>query len=213
MCLQPAKVPNCCNQGHLGCRECFLQDILAQKAALKEASAKEAAEEKSKQAEEEKKAEAERAAKVKSFLEQQQIGQKRSAEAVDEKESKQVKQEKTLFLESSAVPDVPVKPPKVEVCCRGGGVEGTHLLSLKSLIPVHLPPDENCPSCQKPLKTCVKMAIAKGCGHVACHACKERVASKHCFTCSIEVAEFLTVSSEGTGFAAAGGLTETKIKL
>lgn len=213
LCLQPAKTPNCCTKGHLGCRECFLQNILAQKVALKEAADKAAIEIESKKAEEEKKVEAERAAQVKAFLDQQQIGKKRSAEPFDLQESKQVKQEKSLFLESSAVADIPAKPAKREICCRGGGVEGSHPLSLKSLIPVNLPEDGNCPSCHKPLKGCVRMTVAKKCGHVSCHACKERVTSKHCFTCSAEVQEFLTIASEGTGFAAAGGLTESKIKL
>ncbi len=52
LCLQEAKQPNCCSQGHLACRECFLQDILAQKEAFKQAQS-EAAADKARKSEEE----------------------------------------------------------------------------------------------------------------------------------------------------------------
>ncbi len=205
-CLQEVKEGNCCSQGHLGCRECYLQDILAQKEAFKRAQTEAAAEIAKQKQEEAKKVEAEKDAKVKDFLAQQQPGSKRIKLAAEDPKT----DSKTLLLKSSTV-SVPTSTTasKAEICCRGGGKDSKHPLSLKSLIPVQMPQNGACPSCERPLKSSVKFLVVKACGHVACHACHQKIKPKLCFTCSAEVKETLTVTGEGTGFAAGGGTTDT----
>ncbi|CAO3623668.1 unnamed protein product [Mucor hiemalis] len=36
LCLQTARDPVCCNEGHLACRECMYESILQQKQAIKQ---------------------------------------------------------------------------------------------------------------------------------------------------------------------------------
>lgn len=209
LCLEMAREPNSCPQGHLACRSCFLEDILAQKNSYREMKAeyeKEIRDSEGKRKEEE---ETKRLNNLKEFLDQQGGKLKRSHDLAVTLVSKD--------KESAVMKAKP--PPKEEICCRSGG-KGPHPLSLKLLIPVHFKLLENdkpgCPVCLKLFNssTALKACLFKGCGHVVCEPCYKNLKSKKCLVCEAMISNeggyVILLESEGTGFAAGGGLVETK---
>lgn len=206
LCLELARDPNSCSQGHLACRSCVLEDILAQKQSLK---AKKTEYEREMKEKEEKRLldeEGKRIENLKEFLNQQGSAGK-------------LKRSHNLSL--SLVPsNIPKQksPPKEEICCRIGS-KGPHPLSLKLLIPVHfklLEKDKpTCPTCLKFFNssTALKACLFKKCGHVVCEPCYKNLKGKKCLVCEESIAtegEVILLESEGTGFAAGGGIVETK---
>lgn len=173
LCLEIAREPNSCPQGHLACRSCILEDILAQKNSFKTKKAEYEGESKiineKKRVEEEEK----RLETLKEFLDQQGGKLKRSHN-----------QAVALVLPTEEKKILPI-PPKEEICCRAG-TKGPHPLSLKLLIPVHFKVFESdkpgCPTCLKLFasSTALKACLFKKCGHVVCEPCYKNLKGKKC---------------------------------
>lgn len=215
LCLEVARDPNSCPMGHVACRSCYLEDILAQKNSFK---LKKADYEREIAANDEKKLakdESKRTENFKQFVKQQGSGIKRSFDQLDSTNSKNalitVEDTNTSSLKPTS------QAPKEEICCRAGS-KGPHPLSLKLLLPVTFSEPEKskpgCPSCLKPFNSsnALKGCLFQGCGHVVCEPCYKNVTgSRKCLVCEKDNSRAVIIlESEGTGFAAGGGIVETK---
>jgi nitric oxide synthase-interacting protein len=215
LCLQLARDANCCLQGHLACRSCFIEDILAQKANYKLKVADwEAAKTQNLlhfQAEEAKKKEK----SVKEFISQQQ--NKKRCFSDSEKEVLTDQVVAVVVKNDSEITDQKQAKPKEEISCRSGS-SGPHQISLKTLVPLtfHFLPDKKtaaCPTCVKPLAALSKALVFPTCGHVVCETCYKSLNNqmRKCLVCDhVEPSEIISLQAEGTGFAAAGGTVEAK---
>lgn len=204
LCLEVAREPNTCPQGHLACRSCVLEDILAQKSAFKTKKVEYEREMKTRNEKKKEEAEEKRLETLKEFLDQQGGKLKRSHN-----------QAVALVLPQGEKENLPT-PPKEEICCRAG-IKGPHPLSLKLLIPVHFKLLESdkpgCPTCLKLFdsSTALKACLFKKCGHVVCEPCYKNLKGKKCLVCEeMNTEDVLLLESEGTGFAAGGGIVESK---
>ena len=211
LCLEMARDPNSCPMGHVACRSCYLEDILAQRTSFKvkkaeyareiaEINEKKSAQEGSKRAED-----------FKEFLSQQGSGKglKRSFDEIIHSTSPSTALAK---INNQTLPSL----PKEEICCRAG-LKGPHPLSLKSLLPVKFSEPEKakpgCPSCLKSFNSsnALKGCLFKVCGHVVCEPCYKNLSGEQkCFVCEEKDVQVVVLESEGTGFAAGGGMVETK---
>ena len=212
LCLEMAREPNSCPQGHLTCRSCVLEDILAQKNNFKEKKVEYEREIREKDEKKREEDEGKRLNNLKEFLNQQG-----SAGKLKRSHDLAV----TLVVPTNSTKPKP-PPPKEEICCRIGNKSGPHPLSLKLLIPVHfklLETDKDQPGCPVCLKlfnstTALKACLFKKCGHVVCDPCYKNLRSKRCLVCEVvitdEGTDVILLESEGTGFAAGGGIVETK---
>lgn len=204
LCLKPALDPHSCPRGHLSCRECVLEDILGQKNRFKVKRAEEERELKEAEKEKEILEEEKRKETLKEFLNQQQkIGSKRSH---------------SLVVQTKSTVSVPARvnaPTSFQAQCTSG-TEGPHPISLKTLIPVKYteiePKIPGCPSCLKPFTSIHRARLNSKCGHVTCDSCHLSLKVKKCLVCEnlVSVEDLIVLESEGTGFAAGGGLVETK---
>ena len=211
LCLETARDPNSCSMGHVACRSCYLEDILAQKNNFKvkkaEYEIKIAEINGKKRAVEEGK----RADNFKEFLSQQGSRGKRSFD--------QTTFDSDSLITTTISTDLNPIPPKEEICCRVGS-KGSHPLSLKSLLPIKFSEPEKgkpgCPSCLKLFNssTALKGYLFKECGHVVCEPCYKNLSrDQHkCLVCEDGkgCGEIVVLESEGTGFAAGGGIVESK---
>lgn len=210
LCLEVARDPNSCPQGHLACRSCYLEDILAQKTAFKIKKAEyekelREREEKMRREEDEKQTEA-----LKVFLNQQ---------GSSAGKLKRPRESEGALVQSINSSNTNNSAPKEEICCRSGS-KGPHPLSLKTLIPVkfkEIEKDNNtigCPTCLKPFG--LKACLYKNCGHVVCEACHKNLKSSGCLVCTEDEKSLandnpmIVLEAEGSGFAAGGGIVETK---
>ena len=204
LCLKEAVDPNACPAGHISCRQCVLEDILTQKAQFRANQAEE--EQRILEAEKNRieAVEVKRAADVKEFMVQQQATSGKRSHSEISKDSKALTANITI-TPSKTINSLSLK---FQACCKAG-TDGSHPISLKTLLPVHIQP--GCPTCLKPFNSISKARLAVKCGHVACDSCYVKLGGKKCLVCEGTVDEMVIVlESEGTGFAAGGGLLETK---
>lgn len=206
LCLELAREPSVCPQGHLACRSCYLEDILAQKTNFKLKKAEYEKDLKDKEAKMKAEDEGKQMETLKDFLNQQ-------GSAGKLKRPRDNDQSLTVTVLNSNT--IPVNPPKEEICCRSGS-KGPHPISLKALIPVNFKED-GCPTCLKPLSSIFKACVYKNCGHVVCEACHKSLKSPSCLVCtdnsgdkSKETNAIILLEAEGSGFAAGGGIVEAK---
>lgn len=104
------------------------------------------------------------------------------------------------------------KPDKKIYCLHG---TEKHTVSLKKLAPVQfqlLPGQEprrpGCPACHKAFKNGMEMVAVTPCGHIFCQECAPTGKEPSCLVCETPVEGSVSLSKEGTGFAAAGGTVE-----
>lgn len=208
LCLEMAREPNSCPQGHLTCRSCVLEDILAQKKSFKDKKVEYEREIREKDEKKREEEEGKRLNNLKEFLNQQGSAGKLKRS-----------HDHSLTLVPSTDSTKPKPSPKEEICCRiWNKGDPPHPISLKLLIPVRFKLLENdkpgCPVCLKPFNstTALKARLFKNCGHVVCEPCYKNLKSKRCLVCEAdhEEMDFILLESEGTGFAAGGGIVETK---
>ncbi|KXS16805.1 hypothetical protein M427DRAFT_97470, partial [Gonapodya prolifera JEL478] len=231
LCLARAIEPMCCSKGHIACKECILENILAQKTEIArqaKAASQHVTTETMRQREQ---AEREHAKVVEEF-------QKSHGTAASEKKTNGEKRGElpSFWVVSSMIvarairwcpsltPNATATAPEVSktevVCC---AEESAHPVSIKKLFPVEFlsSKDEkgditiSCPSCTKTLTNGSKVSGLKSCKHTLCPTCVKTLAipDGKCPVCSAKVKEkdVVEIRSGGTGFAARGGVQAVKV--
>ncbi|KAI9139246.1 hypothetical protein BKA69DRAFT_1030675 [Paraphysoderma sedebokerense] len=226
LCLNKAREPLSCVQGHITCKECIFENILAQKKEIERQ--KKIAEVISEQIKDSTRTKmvAEREEEIKKFEKTQT-----SLLSNSESSSKSSKPALPSFWIPSLTPESNAEvtePPEIlkkEVVCTATSTE--HPISLKKLFPVHFQSVNNdsgpnqdqsphyvCPSCSKQLTNGLKMWVLRPCGHVFCHHCTSKFVktSKRCTTCDAKLKEkdVVSIYIEGTGFAGKGKVEAEK---
>ncbi|ORZ33898.1 hypothetical protein BCR44DRAFT_61162 [Catenaria anguillulae PL171] len=230
LCLQTAAVPMSCPEGHVACKECVYESILAQKKEIKRALKLIEEEKRKEQAKEQEMTEA--AARDNLAKAEASVSVTGAASTAGRSDSKGGKPALNSFWIPSLAPqtvkqiEVPKDEPKIMCLC-----DKPHtLLSAKKLFPLHfkrpspssststIAPKSNvtCYSCSKHLNNGSSIRALKPCGHVLCAACVKDfvVSSKRCNVCDTKVrpdrGDVVTIATEGTGFSSTGKVEATK---
>ncbi|CAL9071475.1 unnamed protein product [Musa textilis] len=213
LCLKPLVDPLCCQKGHVFCKECILECLLAQKKDIKRKLAAHAAQQKQEKEEEEEKLMLQKARELDAFDQQNhgavpqysdrsQVCDKNgfhgaNSVRVTSYEEEALRNMKAFWL-PSATPDAPVKveAPSTDTICP----EGKEKLKLKSLFPIYFTEESNeqknkskgleisyvCPSCKVTLTNTLSLVAVSTCGHVFCKKCSDKflAADKVCLVCN-----------------------------
>ncbi|KAK4948651.1 hypothetical protein LTR10_012655 [Elasticomyces elasticus] len=217
LCLSPAEDPVACGGGgshgiksesakvHLFCRECALNDLMAQRKEIKrlereaEMRERDMEDEKRRADEENRRQDLERFERVEMGFEDgpsTTTKQKRRAEemhasnarsdAPPQKRIKAEKESETSFwipgTDKSSVAKT-ATATKLHALCPISTPENKHTYSLKTLVRIKFSEAEGsnvCPSCQKVLSNTSRpmLRTAEGCGHVVCGGCADLFTSK-----------------------------------
>ncbi|XP_031480806.1 E3 ubiquitin-protein ligase CSU1 [Nymphaea colorata] len=233
LCLKPFIDPLCCQKGHVFCKECIFECLLAQKKDIKRKLAAHAAQQKQEKEEENEKAMLRKAREIDAFDQQNhgavpQYNDRNHAQdkngfhgansvKVTSYEEEALRTMKAFWL-PSATPEAPVKyeAPSTDTVCP----EGREKLKLKSLFPLCFteegsddkasPLNRNfmCPSCKITLTNTVTLVAVSTCGHVYCKKCAYKfiAVDKVCMACDKECKEknLVCLVKGGTGFAGHG---------
>eukprot|EP00128_Syssomonas_multiformis_P001976 Colp12_sorted_trinity150504_noHs@6302 len=230
LCLQTCIKPVCCLQGHLACKECLFENLLAQK---KEITRQEKAfhEQLEKEKEEMRQQEVEQKIKAVEDFQATQgslLPKKATAtngpksELEEDLKRKDMDLEKKRALPSFWLPShtpnaeaTKLKPPSKDTMCPGND----HTLKLKQLVEVKFVPVSSsngkksgdkyeCPGCVKSLTNNLELKVMKKCGHVMCKACVDKFIkeSARCLVCDgpCSTKDVITLHRDGTGYAASG---------
>ncbi|KAH6826728.1 phosphoinositide binding protein [Perilla frutescens var. hirtella] len=231
LCLKPFIEPMSCVKGHIFCKECILECLLAQKKDIQRNLAAHAAQQKQEKEEEEEKLTLEKARELDAF-DQQNHG------AVPQYNDKNYNRDKNgfhgansvkatsyeeealrtmkAFWLPSATPEAPnkVAAPSTDTKCP----EGNEKLRLKTLFPVIFTEDTSeekrsssldkiyiCPSCKVSLTNTISLVALSSCGHVFCKKCADKfiAVDKVCLACDKPCKErnLVNLTKGGTGFA------------
>jgi nitric oxide synthase-interacting protein len=221
VCLQTVKEGRCCPRGHLMCKACAVESMVAQKQNFKRKLSEwqKSRDEASRRLQADKERDSE--AKKRDFLRQnaekamhsdpKSVGKKRSFTEAATSTSVTLSEKDTISVS-------PQMAPVEEILCMGGGER--HSLSLKLLTSVNFTASTDgasfsCPTCLKGLTNGSGAVVSVDCGHAVCRPCHQKLAgngaSNHylCVVCSVRSARSpIELKSEGTGFAAAGGTVQ-----
>ncbi|KAI8900954.1 hypothetical protein BC833DRAFT_655925 [Globomyces pollinis-pini] len=209
LCLQTARSPVICPEGHLYCRECIYESILQQKKDIDNETRVVNTHNASVETEEQKLARLEEEKKLENFIHQ---------------ETKMVTMEKAESSTKSWVPHyfVPelkqetqaeqLKVSKSTPQCTAG--KNPHAISFKKLVAVKFKQHTSgtttttsCPVCLKSFILGVSISILKPCGDAICKKCIGKfIKAKKCPCCDIKCKEkdVVDLVIEGSGFAGAG---------
>ncbi|KAJ5087923.1 hypothetical protein N7456_011539 [Penicillium angulare] len=194
LCLQPARTPvSCANNGDLFCRECAINDLLAQRQEIKrlererDDAKKRLAEDDQRNLEKARKDEVADFELVSMGLEE---GEAPVQNGNGNGNGKKLKTDETKsalpsFWVPSLTPSTDAneiaanKTVKLAPVCPGSSETETHSYSLKGLVEVHFTEEKAtdgtvsriCPSCKKNLSNGLKAMLTKPCGHVICSPC------------------------------------------
>lgn len=240
LCLKPVIDPMSCQKGHIFCKECILECLLAQKKDIQRITAAHAMQQKHDKEDEEEKLALQKARELDAF-DQQNHG------ALPQYSDKNYNRDKngfhgansvkaTLFEEEalrtmkafwlpSATPEAPSKVEAPSTCttCPEGGEK----LKMKTLFPIHFTEDTTeqkkstsldksyiCPSCKVTITNTIALVALSSCGHVFCKKCADKfmAVDKVCLVCNKGCKERNLVPLEkgGTGFSAHGDNLEAK---
>ncbi|KAK7203756.1 RING finger domain-containing protein [Myxozyma melibiosi] len=205
LCLMSARDPVACpTKGHIFCRECIMENLLAQRAEITVKNEEIAAKHAEMLRAQREKEQDEREKEVRKFESLQsgikpssstdEPGAKRKLDPGDHERSESTtaiilalppptsSSSKKQKLQDSST-DEP--PPKLVPLCPASDPEDTHPLSLKALTPVNFETLKDsatqdsktrvCPSCSKAFGTVLEAYLAKPCGHLICKTCFEKV--------------------------------------
>jgi nitric oxide synthase-interacting protein len=241
-----------CPKGHLACKECFYQTILAQKKEIQRQKAllkqQEVHEQAKAMEKEQEKQQAFMAQFEQSFsgimsgkstendlfkVKDGQVYRKSTlatgvtwildTEATDRYRHRHESDSKKTVLPSFWLPSLTpgaekdkMEGIKTETLCTA--TQKNHPILIKKLISIHFTEskpnshDYICPSCMKGLTNGTKMIFSKTCGHVLCKPCGQQfvAASEQCFVCNEKCKwkDWIELETEGTGFAAGGGIVQ-----
>ncbi|KAK9471652.1 nitric oxide synthase-interacting [Dipodascopsis tothii] len=234
LCLMRARDPvACASEGHVYCRECIVQNLVAQHAEIKRMEVEMAEAERTAAAEAATKAAAETAKTVAAFEQQAGVGASRAPTAAAER-----RRQTAFWVPSQAPAGVapPVRKRRLAAVCPMSETARPHALALRQLVSVKFAeetqdggePRRVCPACRKPFGNAMDGYLLKPCGHVVCRRCFDGVAAKadadgpaerrSCLECGADAGVAgdtgspgaVLVRREGTGFAAAGRSEATK---
>lgn len=213
LCLKPFIDPLCCQKGHVFCKECILECLLAQKKDIQRKIVAHAAQQKQEREEEEEKLMLQKARELDAFDQQNhsavpQYNDKSytldkngfhgaNSVKVTSYEEEALRTMKAFWL-PSATPEAPVKVEAPETCtiCP----EGKEKLKLKTLFPIHFTEESNgqdkpksqksgsflCPSCKVTFTNTLSLVVVSTCGHVFCKKCADSFVAvdKVCLACN-----------------------------
>ncbi|KAI0527082.1 hypothetical protein KFK09_002680 [Dendrobium nobile] len=233
LCLKPFIDPLCCQKGHVFCKECILECLLAQKKDIKRKLAAHAAQQKQQKDEELERLSLQQAREIDAFDQQNhgavpQYNDKSHSRdkngfhgansvKVTSYEEEALRTMKAFWL-PSATPEAPVKvdAPSSDTICP----EGKEKLKLKTLFSIYFTEDNNkenkrsksvdsnyiCPSCKVTLTNTLSLVAINTCGHVFCKKCADRFIAKDkfCLVCNKECREKNLVFLEKGGTGFAG---------
>ncbi|KAF2403212.1 hypothetical protein EJ06DRAFT_541928 [Trichodelitschia bisporula] len=196
LCLLPARDPVACPAGDVFCRECAVENLLAQRAEIARLEKQGVRREELEREEEEREREERVRVEVEDFERVQaglregggMRGFKRGAEegGGDRKRVAGERAPMPAFWIPSQTPSTapaPAKPPKLHPLCPASAPANAHALSLKTLTAIHFSLESDpktreevpaCPSCRKGLSNSTKGVLAVPCGHVVCKACADK---------------------------------------
>ncbi|XP_065879286.1 E3 ubiquitin-protein ligase CSU1 [Euphorbia lathyris] len=233
LCLKTFIDPLSCQKGHVYCKECILECLLAQKKDIQRRLAAHELQKKHEKEEEEEKLTQQKARELDAFDQQNhgavpQYNDRNHSQdkngfhgansvKVTSYEEEALRTMKAFWL-PSATPGAAVKveAPSTSTTCP----EGNEKLKMKSLFPIYLTEDTSekkstsldktyiCPSCKVTLTNTLSLVAVSTCGHVFCKKCagKFMVADKVCLVCNKACKErnLVTLEKGGTGFAGHG---------
>ncbi|PIN18559.1 hypothetical protein CDL12_08748 [Handroanthus impetiginosus] len=234
LCLKPFIEPMSCPKGHVFCKECILECLLAQRKDIQRKLAAHAAQQQKEKEEEEERLMLQKARELDAF-DQQNHG------AVPQYNDKNYNRDKNgfhgansvkatsyeeealrtmkAFWLPSATPEAPKKvgSPSTDTICP----EGKEKLRLKTLFPIYLTEDTSeqkrsnsldksyiCPICKVTLTNTLALVALSSCGHVFCRKCADKfmAVDKVCLLCDKPCKEknLVKLAKGGTGFAGHG---------
>ncbi|KAK1368483.1 E3 ubiquitin-protein ligase CSU1 [Heracleum sosnowskyi] len=213
LCLKPVIDPMSCQKGHIFCKECILECLVAQKKDIQRKTAAHAMQQKQDKEDEEEKLALQKARELDAF-DQQNHG------ALPQYSDKNYNRDKngfhgansvkaTLYEEEalrtmkafwlpSATPEAPskVEAPSTRTTCP----EGSEELKMKNLFPIHFTEDTTteqkkatsldksyiCPSCKVTITNTIALVALSSCGHVFCKKCADKfmAVDKVCLVCN-----------------------------
>ncbi|KAJ3682759.1 hypothetical protein LUZ60_012986 [Juncus effusus] len=233
LCLKPFVDPLCCPKGHVFCKECIYECLLAQKKDIKRKQAAHLAQQKQDKQEEEEKLQLQKARELALFDQQNHgavptqsssnhgstPGERAGFHGANSVKTTSFEEEALRTMKAfwlpSATPDsqIKVSAPCTDTLCP----EGNEKLKLKSLFPIHFTEDEGerkshlersyiCPSCKVTLTNTISLTVVNTCGHVFCKKCGHKFVKKDrvCLKCNKECKEKNLVDLEKGGTGFAG---------
>lgn len=233
LCLKPFIDPLCCQKGHVFCKECILECLLAQKKDIQRKVIAHAAQQSQKKEEEEEKLVQQKARELDAFDQQNhgavpQYSDKSYARdkngfhgansvKATSYEEEALRTMKAFWL-PSATPEASVKvdAPSTGTICP----EGNEKIKMKTLFPIRFSVDNNgaqksnsqksgsfiCPSCKVTLTNTLSLVAISTCGHVFCKKCGDKFVAvdKVCLVCNRECKERNLVCLEKGGTGFSG---------
>ncbi|EFJ14524.1 hypothetical protein SELMODRAFT_98131 [Selaginella moellendorffii] len=231
ICLKRLTDPQCCQKGHLFCKECILESLLAQKKDIKRKIALFATQQKKDQEDELERRNLEKERALEAFDRQNNSAvphhdknhdfgdakagfQGANSVKVTSYEEEALKSMKAFWL-PSATPEAAerIDAPSTDTICP----EGKEKLKLKQLFTISFSEivdpegkdtEENrymCPSCSTTLTNRTTLVVINSCGHVLCKKCAEQfiIPEKACSVCNrpCKAKNMVTLEKGGTGFA------------
>lgn len=236
LCLKRLLLPLCCPEGHLFCKECIYQCLLAQKKSIHRKLASFQAQQQHHQDQQQEKRLQQTARDLESFDRQNHgalptqsspapapaPGDRHHFHGANSVKTTSYEEEALRTMKAfwlpSATPDAPLKlaAPSTHTTCP----EGNEKLKLKSLFPVYFTEDKSdaknksfiCPSCKVTLTNTVSLVAITTCGHVFCKKCADQFVKvdKVCVVCSkgCKDKNLVLLEKGGTGFSAHGDKLE-----
>ncbi|CAL5408673.1 unnamed protein product [Camellia sinensis] len=229
--LKPLIDPLCCHRGHVFCKECILECLLAQKKDIQRKLAAHTAQQQQEKEEEEEKLMLQEAGELDAFDQQNHGAMPQYSDKNHNKDkngfpgANSVKAEEEAlrtmkaFWLPTATPEAPAKveAPSTGTICP----EGKEKLKLKTLFPIYFTEDNYdekkshslvktyiCPSCKVTLTNTLSLVALSSCGHVFCKKCVDEfmAVDKVCLVCNKGCKErnLVQLGKEGTGFAGHG---------
>ncbi|KAK4487413.1 hypothetical protein RD792_005955 [Penstemon davidsonii] len=234
LCLKTLIEPMSCLKGHVYCKECIFECLLAQKKDVQRKQLAHATQLKQEKEEEEERLSLQKARELDAF-DQQNHG------AVPQYNDKNYNRDKNgfhgansvkatsyeeealrtmkAFWLPSATPEAPkkVEAPSTDTVCP----EGNEKLRLKTLFAIKFTEDTSeqkrscsldksfiCPSCKVTLTNTLSLVALSSCGHVFCKKCADKfmAVDKVCLVCDKPCKErnLVNLAKGGTGFAGHG---------
>ncbi|KAF5742222.1 nitric oxide synthase-interacting protein [Tripterygium wilfordii] len=239
LCLKTLIDPLCCQKGHVFCKECILECLLAQKKDIQRKLTAHAAQQKQDKEEEQEQLMLQKAKELEAFDQQNHGAVPQYSDRshnhdkngfhgansvkVTSYEEEALRTMKAFWL-PSATPEAVAKvdAPDTSTVCP----EGNEKLKLKTLFPIHFTEDTSekksksldktyiCPSCKVTMTNAMSLVALSSCGHVFCKKCADKFVAvdEVCVLCSkaCKGRNLVNLAKGGTGFAGHGDNLEAK---